>query len=144
LPVTGLGNVPSVPRFPNQAEAAFAEEIVQFRGGTFEGPPTNNFPGVDGFLEHEAVSLKEVQFSSNALRVADKVKDAVEEAGDAGYFGVEVFVRAKSVTAQALMTKPGVLSKITSYAQGGVIDAVNVLTADGWVRIIGAGAGSAQ
>jgi hypothetical protein len=33
------------------------------------------------------------------LHTGITVKDAVEEAGDAGYFGVEVFVRAKSVTA---------------------------------------------
>ena len=39
------------------------------------------------------------------------------------------------------MKKPEVLSIITSYAMVGVVEAVNVLTANVWVRIIGAGAG---
>jgi RHS repeat-associated protein len=125
----------------SQAEAEFAEEIVEFRGGTFEGPPTANFPGVDGFLDQEAVSLKEVQTSSNALRVLDKVKEAEESAANAGFFDIEVFVRAKSVAAEDLMTKPGVLGGITSVAEGGIVSAVNVLTSGGWVRIIGGGGG---
>jgi RHS repeat-associated protein len=125
----------------SQAEAGFAEEIVEFRGGLFEGPPTANFPGVDGFLDQEAVSLKEVQFSSNALRVLDKVKEAEEGAANAGFFDIEVFVRAKNVAAQDLMTKPGVLGGITSITEGGTVAAVNVLTSGGWVRIIGAGTG---
>lgn len=125
----------------SQAEAEFAQEIVDFRGGIFEGPPTANFPGVDGFLDNEAVSLKEIQFSSNALRVLDKVEEAEENALDANFFGIEVFVRAKNVTAQDLLTKPGVLSGITSITQGGTVTAVNVLTSGGWIRILGAGSG---
>lgn len=99
---------------------------------------------MDGFLNHEAVSLKELQFSSNPLRVFYKVRDAEEEAADAGFFGIEVFVRAKNVRAQELLTTPGVLSRITSIGEGGVLDAVSVLTGDGWVRILGGRAETGQ
>jgi hypothetical protein len=52
-----------------------------------------------------------------------------------------VFVRAKNVAVQDILTKPGVFGKITSITQGGTISAVNVLTSGGWLRIIGAGTG---
>jgi len=58
-----------------------------------------------------------------------------------GFFDVEVFVRAKNVAVQDILTKPGVFGKITSITQGGTISAVNVLTSGGWLRIIGAGTG---
>ncbi len=70
------------------------------------------------------------------------MKEAADSAANTGFFDIEVFVRAKNVAAQDILTKPGVLGKITSIAQGGTVSAVNVLTSNGWLRIIGAGAGA--
>lgn len=53
----------------SDAEYAQAQEIVNSRGGHFDGAPTNNYAGIDGWLDGVPVQLKIVEGKSlNAIR----------------------------------------------------------------------------
>jgi hypothetical protein len=115
-------------------EAALAKDIVAFRGGIFVGQVKRDLPGIDGFLDGVPVSLKKADGGLSA--VLSRVSKAEAQARNAGYTGVEVFVRAPNVDLGALVdfAQKGPLTKIPTQ---GTISAINVLTAGGWVRIIG-------
>ncbi|MCG8425600.1 MAG: hypothetical protein MJE77_47580, partial [Proteobacteria bacterium] len=116
-------------------EAAFAREIVAHRGGTFIGATVRNLPGIDGYLNGVAVSLKQTQGGLGAvLRHASK---AEASAAKAGFSGVEVFIQAPNVSAARLLdfARGGGLSQIPTQ---GTVSAINVFTGNGVVRIIGA------
>ena len=67
------------------------------------------------------------------LRHASK---AESQARNAGYAGVELFIEAQNVGSSALLdlATKGPLTKIPTQ---GTIATINVLTGDGWVRIVG-------
>jgi hypothetical protein len=116
-------------------EAKFASEILQHRGGKLIGAEQRSMPGIDGRLDGKAISLKETEGGLSAvLKHASK---AEAQAGNAGYHEVEVFIRAPNVGKDQLLDfgRKGPLSQIPNQ---GTIEAINVLTKDGWVRFIGA------
>ena len=112
-----------------------AEEIVAYRGGTLEGPPERSFPGIDGTLDENPVSLKQYTGTS-PVGVLTRASQAESQARNAGYTGVELFIRARNVRASTLLdfVRQGPLMNIP---QQGTISAINVDTADGWIRIPG-------
>jgi RHS repeat-associated protein len=121
-------------------EAAFAEEIVTFRGGKFVGQVVKDTPGIDGFIEGEPASLK-VLPTNSPQTVVDRIKEARDAAGTAGYFGAELFVSAKNIKAVDLLTRQDIrgadmLGTIESIPREGIIGAVNILTANGWLRFV--------
>jgi hypothetical protein len=115
-------------------EQAFAREILEHRGGTITGATVRSFPGIDGTVDGAPLSLKETQGGLAAvLRHASK---AEAQAESAGYSGVELFIRAPNVAPEALLdfVRDGPLAEIPRQ---GTISAITVLTAGGWVRILG-------
>jgi RHS repeat-associated protein len=115
-------------------EAAFAQEIVDFQGGTFVGAVEKSLPGIDGRLSGVPVSLKETTGGLGAvLRHASK---AEASALNAGVSGVELFVKAPNVRATELLdfARSGPLSQTPSQ---GTISGISVFTKDGVVRIVG-------
>jgi RHS repeat-associated protein len=121
-------------------EAAFAEEIVSFRGGKFVGQVVNETPGIDGFIDEVPASLK-VLPTKSVQTVLDRLKEAQDAAANAGYFGTELFVSAKNIKALDLLAvsdSRGALIRATieSYPRQGILKAVNILTANGWLRFV--------
>lgn len=115
-------------------EEAFAREIVGHRGGKLVGQQVRDTPGIDGHLEGAPVSLKETKGGLGAvLKAASKAESQANKAGEKG---VELFIRATNVRKDQLLDfgRKGPLSQIPNQ---GTIDAINVLTKDGWVRFIG-------
>lgn len=114
-------------------EAAFAEEIVSHRGGELIGAFNKSQPGIDGFLEGVPISLKETE--GGLVAVLKHASVAESQALKAGYKGVELFEKAPNVGQKELLdfVQKGPLSKIPGQ---GIISAINVLTRDGWVRIV--------
>jgi hypothetical protein len=53
----------------------------------------------------------------------------------AGYFASEIFVSAKNISSAAITGTPGILSDLEGVARSGAVKAVNILTANGWLRI---------
>jgi RHS repeat-associated protein len=116
-------------------EAAFAEEIVGFQGGDFVGVPKRSTPGIDGFLDGVAVSLKETTGGLAAvLRHASKAEKSAQKAG---FSGVELFLKAPNVGKAQLLDFAGE-GPLTAIPNQGTISSVNVFTRDGVVRVIGA------
>ncbi len=115
-------------------ELSFAKEIVGFRGGTLTGAPTRSFPGIDGVLDGVPVSLK--QTTGGLSAVLKHASKAEAQAIKAGHTGVEVFIQAPNVGKSALLdfAGKGALSAIPGQ---GTVSAINIQTADGWVRILG-------
>lgn len=71
------------------AEVELAQEVVEFRGGTFVGQTIRNTPGIDGFLEGVPASLKTLT-SILPGTLFKAVVGAAQQAESAGYAGVEV------------------------------------------------------
>jgi|GEM_PF-1775236 len=119
----------------NDAEYQQAQDVVAYRGGHFEGPPEPNFRGIDGWLDGVPISLKGYGGNSPA-GVLTHASSAEREALAAGYSGVEVFIKAKNVSAHRVIdfatSPPGNLAKIPHQ---GTISTVYINTADGWLRI---------
>ena len=97
------------------------------------GAAKKSAPGIDGFLEGAPISLKETQ--GGLAAVLSHASRAEKSAKAAGYVGVEVFIKAPNVEAAKLLgfINGGPLAKIPTQ---GTVKAINVLTKDGWIRII--------
>lgn len=115
-------------------ELAQVERIISFRGGTFVGPSTRNFAGIDGTIDGIGASLKQYTGTS-PLGVLKHASKAEEQAFQAGYTSVELFIDARNVKAGPLLdfARKGPLAQIPRQ---GVISTINIETADGWVRLI--------
>jgi hypothetical protein len=113
-------------------EALFGQQIVDSFGGELIGNTTKNFPGIDGTLNGIKIALKETQ--GGLAAVLTKASEAEQKALNAGYSGVDVFIKAPNVGAQALVdfASKGPLVQIPSQ---GTVSVINVLTKDGWVTI---------
>lgn len=68
--------------------------------------------------------------------VLQKTVYASNSAETAGYLGVELFISAKGVRAQELL-KFAHNGPLVDIPNEGIISAINVLTQDGWIRIVG-------
>lgn len=114
-----------------QKEFEFAHEIVARRGGQIVGPIKKNLPGIDGHLNGVPIQMKQLSGSSPAA-VSQAVLQAGQKAANAGVQGLEVFVRAPNISSEAVFNGPvqNILNQQTS------ISAVNVITKDGWIRIV--------
>lgn len=114
-----------------QKEFEFAQEIVAHRGGNIVGPTKKNLQGIDGHLNGVPIQLKQL-IGSSPTSVSQAAVQAGRKAANAGVSGVEVFIRAPGVSSEAIFSGPikNILNQQTS------LSAINILTADGWVRII--------
>jgi mRNA degradation ribonuclease J1/J2 len=117
-----------------QHEAAFAEEIVSFRGGEFVRNVKRYAPGIDGFFQGIPASLK-VLDTPRVENMVDQIFRARGQLTNAGYFGAEIFISAKNITSSAILKTPGVLQDIEGVSRSGIAQAVNILTEQGWIRI---------
>jgi hypothetical protein len=76
-------------------EIKFARQIQAVRGGGFTGVRDRSAPGIDGYLDGVPVSLKETDGKLSAvLRHASR---AERKAANAGYSGVDLFIKAPNV-----------------------------------------------
>ncbi|MCO6008265.1 hypothetical protein NE236_25130 [Actinoallomurus purpureus] len=131
----GLGKV-TVKIIKNQlteAEEAQAKELAEYLGGKeFTGPPTNNFEGIDGWLDGQEVSLKEYSGTSPSAVLKHAVK-AESQATNAGYSNVTLYIKAPDMSAARLadFAKNGPLAQIPGRAS---IGRIYIRTADGWLR----------
>ncbi|MEV0165163.1 RHS repeat-associated core domain-containing protein [Nonomuraea fuscirosea] len=126
------GKPPSVtPNRLRDHEPAQAREVAELRGGHFDGPPTSNWPGIDGWLDGAPVSLKQYTGTSPAgvLRHASKAETS---ARDAGYSGVELFVDAKNVGRDVLLDF-GANGPLAQIPRQGTLSSIYVNSADGWI-----------
>lgn len=64
------------------------------------------------------------------------VTKAAEQAQNAGYAGVELFVEAKNLPAKQLLSDASILPRIGGIVREGTLAVVNILTADGWIRVV--------
>lgn len=115
------------------AEEAQAKELAEYLGGKeFTGPPTNNFEGIDGWLDGQGVSLKEYSGSSPSAVLKHAVK-AESQATNAGYNDVTLYIKAPNMSAARLadFAQNGPLSQIPGRAS---IGRIYIRTADGWLR----------
>lgn len=114
-------------------EIAQAERIVQWRGGTFLGPPTADFRGIDGWIEGIAASLKR---ASDVNGIKNVIDDGAEQATRAGHAGAELFIDARQVRGAAILDANNVARHADGVLRDGSFSAINVETADGWSRIV--------
>lgn len=115
------------------AEEAQARELADYLGGKeFTGPPTNNFEGIDGWLDGQSVSLKEYSGTSPSAVLKHAVK-AESQATNAGYNNVTLYIKAPNMSATRLadFAKNGPLSQIPGR---GSIGQIYIRTADGWLK----------
>ncbi len=126
----------------DSTEVGFAQEIVDFRGGDFVGPPTGNFAGIDGWLDagkNLPAQLK-VFTGGSPQAVARYASQAEAKALKAGYTNVEVFISAKQLSANDVINYSplrGSGNPLSQIPSQGVVKTINVLTKDGWVRFVG-------
>ncbi|GAA2215236.1 hypothetical protein GCM10009850_107030 [Nonomuraea monospora] len=126
------GRPPSVsPGRLSPREAAQAREIAELRGGHFEGAPTDNFPGIDGWLDGTPVSLKQIE-AEGPFMVLKRAGDAEKSARKEGYTGVEVYVDAKNVPGPDLIDF-GLNGPLAQLPRKGTVSSIYVNSADGWI-----------
>ncbi len=118
-------------------EEAFAREILSLRGGQFVGVPAKSFPGIDGWLDGVPASLKEVSGES-PVSILSEASRAERQGRKFGYSDVELFIKATNVNTDSLLDfiPKGPLAQIPNQ---GTIAAINIRTADDWIRIVGGG-----
>lgn len=110
-----------------------AREIVDFKGGHFEGQQKSNTPGIDGYLDDVPVSLKE--YTGNSVSgVLTHVSKAEKQIANAGLSNVDVYVNAKNISMDELIdfAEKGPLINIPNQ---GFIKNIYVQTKDGWIWI---------
>ncbi len=123
-------------------EVSFAQQIIEHVGGTFQGVRPRDFAGidggiithgVDGYLNVVPVSLKGTTTRS-PVAILRIVGEASIKAANAGYSGVEVFIRAPNISSARLLdfARSGTLSNHV----GGTLRGVNVYTRQGWIRFV--------
>jgi RHS repeat-associated protein len=119
-------------------EAAFAEEITNFRGGQFVGAPKADFPGIDGWIDNISASLK-ILSTKNLQGVVDKVEEGAKQAVRAGYSGGELFVKVPNFSSTDLTNaaNSAYLTEINGFVNDGSFSAINFQFANGWLRIVG-------
>jgi hypothetical protein len=143
---TGVANPPTqkllppgggkiIPNKLEKHELEFANDIVSNRGGELIGNLKKKQEGIEGFLNGQPISLKETD--GGLVAILKHASKAEKQAKNAGYSNVEVFIKATSpqIGKKELLefAHKGGLIQIPNQ---GTVSAINVLTNDGWTRII--------
>ncbi len=116
----------------DDTELTFAQEIVDAKGGMLIGPIQKNKPAIDGFYGGHPMQLKEVTGAIDRVNAA--IRDA--ETNAKNYRSLDVYVRALGFTRAQILTFVQ-FSVIPRRTLGGIIHAIDILTADGWVHVEG-------
>jgi hypothetical protein len=116
-------------------EYSFALDIAAFRGGELVGNLTRSAPGIDATLDGVPISLKETTGGLGAvLKHASK---AEASASNAGFSGVELFIKAPNIQSIETLSDFARNGPLTQIPQQGTISSINIQTAAGWYRIPG-------
>ncbi|GAB7125748.1 hemagglutinin repeat-containing protein [Silvimonas sp. JCM 19000] len=119
----------------SDAEYIQAQEIVNFRGGHFEGAPTNNYAGIDGWLDGVPVQLKIVEGQGlNAIR--RNITGGAADMAKQGYKGdlyIDASKTGASMESIINYTKPG--TPVSNVLNEGTVNNVYIKTQDGWINI---------
>ncbi|MGB7192392.1 MAG: hemagglutinin repeat-containing protein [Collimonas pratensis] len=120
----------------SDAEYLQAQDIVNFKGGNFEGAPTSNFPGIDGWLNGTPVQLKIVTGGSLSA-IQRNIVGAANDMSKAGYIG-DVYIDATStgigMNSITDFVKPG--TPISNILNEGTVNSIHVKTSGGWLLLV--------
>lgn len=119
----------------SDAEFAQAKDIVNFKGGLFEGAPKSNFPGIDGWLNGTPVQLKAVEGKS-IFSVQRNILDGAKDMQKQGYVGDLYIDASKTGVGINKMTdffKTG--SPVSKMLNEGTVNNVYIKTQDGWLNM---------
>lgn len=115
----------------DQNEFQFAQEIVEHFGGDLVGQLKKHLPAIDGHLNGMPIQLK-VYSGSSPTAVSRLVLESGQRAKKNGVNGLEVFIKAPNVSSEAINSGP----IKTIINQESSLSVVNILTKDGWERLI--------
>ncbi|WP_329956603.1 beta strand repeat-containing protein [Collimonas humicola] len=119
----------------SDAEYLQAQDIVNFKGGNFEGAPTSNFPGIDGWLNGTPVQLKIVTGGSLSA-IQRNIVGAANDMSKMGYIG-DVYIDATStgISMNSItdFVKPG--TPISNILNEGTVNSVHIKTSSGWLLL---------
>jgi hypothetical protein len=119
----------------SDAEYLQAQEVVGFKGGHFEGAPTSNFAGIDGWLDGTPVQLKNVTGKSLSA-IQRNIVGGANDMAKQGYVG-DLFIDATktgvSMEQIARFAKPG--SPISNVLNEGSVNNVYIKSPSGWLNI---------
>jgi len=119
-------------------EAAFAEKIVESRGGTFVGGFDNQI-ALDGYLDGVGVQLK--QITGKPGKIFKGIEEAATKAvkNERYSHGVKVFIEADQYTVQEVLSELAEHSysqkSLKEAIDSGAIGEISVLTKQGWITI---------
>jgi len=119
-----------------------AKKMASLRGGHFRGQ-LYEMPGIDGWLDDVAVSIKSIQHSSSPYRVLIKAADAADEAAAAGYRGIELVIDApnvpKNVMLDFITNNP--TGGLANIPQEGIFKSITIMCKDGRAIVLAKGPG---
>ncbi len=115
----------------DNSEFELAKKIVGYRGGNLSGPPTNNFAGIDGWLDGVPIQLK-FRGGTSPTTASSAAREAGVKASNAGYSGVELFMDTPNLTQEVLLDGP--MRDI--LRQQGSLEAITVFCKDGVLRFV--------
>jgi YD repeat-containing protein len=112
-----------------------ALDLVEFRGGVFEGAPKARFPGIDGWLDGTPVSLKRMQSESifSLQRNIVKGADSLAKQNYIGDIALDATFSKLTFRQISEFVKPG--SPIGNILGEGVVNNVYIKTRGGWMNI---------
>jgi RHS repeat-associated protein len=136
LAIGEINGVGSVTRNAlSDSEYLQAVDIVKFKGGHFEGAPSANFPGIDGWLNGTPVQLKEVTGKSLSA-IQRNIIGGANDMAKQGYAG-DLFIDATrtgvSMDQLTRFIKPG--SPVSNVLNEGVVNNAYIKTSSGWLNI---------
>jgi hypothetical protein len=123
------------PRALEPKELVFANEILDHRSGNLVGTLKPNEPGIDGFYNGHPFQMKEIE-SADPRAVLRNTTKAVSSAVQAGYKGIDLFVKAPLISLDE-MQKFALNGPLARIPNEGIIRSIDILTKDGWFRITG-------
>jgi hypothetical protein len=116
-------------------EFAQAQDLATFRGGQFVGAPTENFPGIDGWLDGVPIQMKTVTGSGEQAILRNIVKGAgnMSAQGYVGDIAIDATQTGATVDSFANFVKPG--TPVGRILNEGSVNNVYIKLGDGWLNI---------
>ena len=119
----------------SDTEFAQAQDLATFRGGEFVGAPTENFPGIDGWLDGVPTQMKTVTGSGEQAILRNIVKGAgnMSSQGYVGDIAIDATQTGATVDSFANFVRPD--TPVGRILNEGSVNNVYVKLGDGWLNI---------
>lgn len=119
----------------NPTEISQANDIVAMQGGKFVGAPTNNYPGIDGWIDGVPASLKSV--TGNGMNAVQRNivtgANQMSKAGEVGNIYVDATRAGVNVQDVTKWAQPG--TPISNVLNEGAVNNIVIKTLNGWVNL---------